>query len=224
MANYTIIGGDGKQYGPITEGDLRRWIAEGRLSAQSLAKAESDAEFRPLSTFPELADIFAPAAPQAGIAPVLSAGADGEERKAALNRVRVPAIGLIISAIVGIVFLIIELLFPALVLRILLQPLLTYVQQQNNDPQVQQLMQQMNHATVGPIGIGSGIFQLVIAILILIGATKMLKLRSYEFSFAAAIMAVIPCCANSCCGWFPLGLIFGIWAMAVLPKAKPHFS
>jgi GYF domain 2 len=47
MANYTIIGGDGKQYGPITEGEIRKWIAEGRLNAQSLAKSESDAEFRP---------------------------------------------------------------------------------------------------------------------------------------------------------------------------------
>jgi hypothetical protein len=56
MANYTIIGGDGKQYGPVTTEDLRKWIAEGRLGAQSQVKAESDAEFRPLSAFPEFAD------------------------------------------------------------------------------------------------------------------------------------------------------------------------
>lgn len=56
MANYTIIGGDGKQYGSISEDDLRKWIAEGRLNAQSQAKAEDDAEFRPLSAFPEFAD------------------------------------------------------------------------------------------------------------------------------------------------------------------------
>ena len=50
---YTIIGGDGKEYGPISGGDLRKWISEERLNAQSLAKAESDAEFRPLAAFPE---------------------------------------------------------------------------------------------------------------------------------------------------------------------------
>lgn len=55
---YIIIGGDGKEYGPVSSGDLRKWISEGRLNAQSLAKAESDAEFRPLSVFPELADAF----------------------------------------------------------------------------------------------------------------------------------------------------------------------
>ena len=30
---YLIIGGDGKEYGPISGADLRKWIAEGRLSA-----------------------------------------------------------------------------------------------------------------------------------------------------------------------------------------------
>ena len=56
---YTIIGGDGKEYGSVTADDLRKWIAEGRLNAQSLAKAEGDAEFRPLSAFPEFAGAFA---------------------------------------------------------------------------------------------------------------------------------------------------------------------
>jgi uncharacterized membrane protein len=56
MANYTIIGGDGKQYGPITTEDLYKWITEGRLNAQSQVKAESDAEFRALAAFPEFAD------------------------------------------------------------------------------------------------------------------------------------------------------------------------
>ena len=52
---YKIIGGDGNEYGPVTEADLCKWIAEGRLNAQSLAKAEGEAGFRPLSSFPEFA-------------------------------------------------------------------------------------------------------------------------------------------------------------------------
>jgi uncharacterized membrane protein len=59
MATYTIIGGDQKQYGSVTADDLRRWITDGRLNAQSLAKEENDTEFRPLSAFPEFADVFA---------------------------------------------------------------------------------------------------------------------------------------------------------------------
>jgi len=56
---YFIIGGDGKEYGPISDADIRLWISEGRLNAQSQAKAESDAAFRPLSAFPEFANAFA---------------------------------------------------------------------------------------------------------------------------------------------------------------------
>jgi len=55
MANYIIIGGDGKEYGPVSETDVRQWIAEGRLNADSRVKAESDAEFRSLAQFPEFA-------------------------------------------------------------------------------------------------------------------------------------------------------------------------
>jgi hypothetical protein len=69
MANYLIIGGDGKEYGPVTDADVRKWIAEGRLSALSQAKSESDAEFRPLAQFPEFAEAFAPASAPATIAP-----------------------------------------------------------------------------------------------------------------------------------------------------------
>jgi hypothetical protein len=75
MANYLIIGGDGKEYGPVTEADVRQWIAEGRLSAESRAKAESDAEFRTLAQFPEFANAFGPTTPGI-IAPPSSTAVD----------------------------------------------------------------------------------------------------------------------------------------------------
>ena len=59
MATYTIIGGDQKPYSSVTADDIRRWIADGRLNAQSLAKEENDTEWRPLSAFPEFADVLA---------------------------------------------------------------------------------------------------------------------------------------------------------------------
>src|ERR1017187_5201898 len=75
MATYSIIGGDGKEYGSVLGEDLRKWIAEGRLNAQTLAKADSDAEFRPLSTFPEFANAFAPPSEAPGAPPVFSSAA-----------------------------------------------------------------------------------------------------------------------------------------------------
>lgn len=68
MANYNIIGGDGKEYGPVTEAEIRQWIAEGRLNAASQAKAESDSEWRSLGIFPEFAGAFSAASGPAPIA------------------------------------------------------------------------------------------------------------------------------------------------------------
>ena len=72
---YIIIGGDSKEYGPVSADDLRQWIAEGRLGPQSLAKAEGEAEFRPLSAFPEFAGAFAPEAPMPGAPPTFAPAA-----------------------------------------------------------------------------------------------------------------------------------------------------
>ena len=63
MANYFIIGGDTKEYGPITEADIRLWIAEGRLNAQSSARREADANWQPLGAFAELAGALSGAPP-----------------------------------------------------------------------------------------------------------------------------------------------------------------
>jgi len=53
---YKIIGGDQREYGPVSADELRRWIAEGRLNARSLAQAENTTEWKALSSFPEFAD------------------------------------------------------------------------------------------------------------------------------------------------------------------------
>ena len=50
MANYKVIGGDLKQYGPVSTEELRKWIAEGRLNAQSLVQEYGDIEWKQLST------------------------------------------------------------------------------------------------------------------------------------------------------------------------------
>ncbi len=59
MTNYFIIGGDGKEYGPITEADVRLWLAEGRLNPQTSTRSDVDPNWRPLGEFPEFAAAFA---------------------------------------------------------------------------------------------------------------------------------------------------------------------
>jgi len=53
---FKIIGGDGRQYGPITAEQLREWIAAGRANAQTQAQREGEPDWKPLSTFSEFAD------------------------------------------------------------------------------------------------------------------------------------------------------------------------
>lgn len=57
---FTIIGGDGKEYGPATAAQVRSWIAAGRANLQTKAKALGTDEWRALGDFPEFA---APAVP-----------------------------------------------------------------------------------------------------------------------------------------------------------------
>ena len=59
MSSYHIIGGDGKEYGPKPDSEVREWIAEGRLNAQSKIRGQNDANWRILADLPEFAgDLF----------------------------------------------------------------------------------------------------------------------------------------------------------------------
>jgi hypothetical protein len=220
MANYIIIGGDQKEYGPITADDVRKWIAEGRLNEHSRMKAESDAEFRPLSAFPEFANAFGAPAPMPGAPPLYNSPGTSAGREAALQSVKGPAIALIVTAILNILIavwgLAKMLFFPSNLTQ------LNAEMQQLNNPQMQAFMQKMMQMSSGPFGIVNELFCLAMSILILMGATKMQSLRSYEFAFTAAILAMIPCLTPCCL----LGLPFGIWALVVLskPGVKSHFS
>jgi len=96
MATYTIIGGDQKQYGLVTADSIRHWIAEGRLTSQSQAKAEGEAEWRPLATFPEFADALAARAALSGVLPPLPAASAGPARTSGM------AVSSLILGILGV--------------------------------------------------------------------------------------------------------------------------
>jgi TM2 domain-containing membrane protein YozV len=52
---YRIIGADSQQYGPASVEQLRRWLAENRINANTLAQLEGTQDWKPLGTFPEFA-------------------------------------------------------------------------------------------------------------------------------------------------------------------------
>jgi hypothetical protein len=76
---YTIVGGDQQQYGPVSVDEVRRWIAEGRASAQTQALAEGATEWKPLSAFPEFSEALRAQGGQpsatSGIAPLADSAA-----------------------------------------------------------------------------------------------------------------------------------------------------
>lgn len=55
---FKIIGGDMREYGPVTTEALRQWIAEGRANAQTKVRAEGAADWTPLGSLPEFASLF----------------------------------------------------------------------------------------------------------------------------------------------------------------------
>lgn len=65
---YKLIGGDQKEYGPVTADLLRQWFLEGRVDGNTLIRPENSPNWKPFSSYPEFAGLF-PIAPPPPIAP-----------------------------------------------------------------------------------------------------------------------------------------------------------
>ena len=61
--SYTIIGGDGDEYGPASIEDVARWIHTDRANERSLVRTEEAAQWQPLGQVPELARLLTGAIP-----------------------------------------------------------------------------------------------------------------------------------------------------------------
>jgi len=79
---YKIIGADQKEYGPITADQIRQWLAQGRVNAQTRAKPADGGEWQTLADIPEFADAFytePPPTPEAP-SPAMATGSAGRPR------------------------------------------------------------------------------------------------------------------------------------------------
>jgi TM2 domain-containing membrane protein YozV len=52
---YKIVGVDGRQYGPVSAEEIRRWLIENRVNRQTLVQMEGVPEWKPLGSLPEFA-------------------------------------------------------------------------------------------------------------------------------------------------------------------------
>lgn len=198
---YKIIGADGKEYGPIAAEQLKQWFAEGRVNAQTQVLAEGSTDWKPLGEFPELAATVT-AVPTA--APIYAAQSVSTDAGSQVNG---PAIGLIVTAVIG---------FIATVIGTLWNMMAAGAGMGMNQPGMNPEMERFVSMFSGTMGIVSGIIGLVVAGLILFGALKMKKLESYGWAMTSSILAMIPCISPCCL----LGLPIGIWALVVLAKPE----
>ena len=81
---YKIIGVDGKEYGPVSLQQLRQWVTEGRINAQTRTQPDGATEWCLLGALPELADLFGTAAGAPPTEPPVTPLANGDALAAEL--------------------------------------------------------------------------------------------------------------------------------------------
>jgi hypothetical protein len=191
---YKIIGADQKEYGPVSAEQLRQWLAEGRVNALTQVLPEGATEWKALRDLPEFA--AASPGPVPAVTMVPAPGPD------AATQVNGPAIGLIVTAVLGAIAQIISLILNLAGASILASS--------------QMPKEAWANMFSGTVGVVSNIIALLLSGLIFLGAMKMKKLENYGLAMAASIIAMIPCLSPCCL----IGLPIGIWALVVLAKPE----
>jgi len=214
---YKIIGADGREYGPISQEQLRQWIAEGRANALTRVLPPGATEWKTLSELPEFSAIFvgpAPApgtpgaAPPGGPPPFPTAPLPGAApgRPDALTQVSGPATGLMVVAILNFLTSALSLVMHLVGASFM------------NAPGMEEAWARMFTGTIGLI---SNIVNIGIGVLILLGGLKMRKLESFGLAVTSCILSILPCTSPCCL----VGIPIGIWALVVLfrPEVKSAF-
>ena len=215
---YKIRGADNNEYGPITADQVHQWIRENRLNRASLAEDVGSPGWRALAEFPE----FAAALAGAGSAPPAAAYVAApvvEDPATIIERLKVPAILLVILGVLGLLFTVVGPFLKAPMMDTMLQ-----VFEKLNVPLNAAQRSQMEAAKTAGLGLSdyfSLALGLVVNTVILVGGLKMMKLQSWGLALASAILVMLPC--GSCCCL--IGLPIGIWAVIQLnkPEVKSAF-
>ncbi len=64
MNQYKIIGGDKKEYGPVSVAEVGEWIQQGRANGDTRVQAKGDSEWIPIRDVPELEPYLGTGSPQ----------------------------------------------------------------------------------------------------------------------------------------------------------------
>jgi len=95
---YRVIGVDGQSYGPVTADQLRGWINEHRVNAQSLVVREGTNDWKPLSSCAEfVVDVKGP--PVVPGVPPLMAPLPPSESTRASNKIPAGVCGILLGGL-----------------------------------------------------------------------------------------------------------------------------
>jgi hypothetical protein len=204
---YKILGGDGKQYGPIPAETLREWIQQGRANAETQVLAEGATSWQALGTVAEFADALGLAAPM-GFAG--AAVADTSAYDAAVRLANPAGWALMILGILSILMCIAFIVFYA-VKGVPANPFEGMFGQSH---QTEAMRAGQKIGTFGALIVG-----LAEAGFFIFAGLKLRRLESWGLVLTAAILAIIPCCGTQA----PLCLLsipVGIWVIVVLCQSK----
>ena len=219
---YKIIGGNQAEYGPVSTEQLRQWIAEGRVNADTLAQAAGETGWKPISSYPDFAASFPPKAsvppPLSAPPPALASSIPDGSRARALEDVSSPAIGLMVAGTLGIAYALFGLLMNLAGFTANSLDQLRSMNLPGQNPEMLRLLQN----TGGAIGIGFSCLHLAASVLVIFGGLKMKKLESHGLCILASAVALIPCFCPCCMVSIPIG----IWALVTLnkPEVRSHFT
>jgi TM2 domain-containing membrane protein YozV len=91
---YKIIGADGQQYGPVGADQIRRWLTENRVRADTLVQPEGATDWIPLNSVPEFAPDLRAAPP-----PVATSAVPGSMASRASNKLPAGICGIVLGSL-----------------------------------------------------------------------------------------------------------------------------
>jgi hypothetical protein len=203
----------GQQRGPVNETEFQNLIRAGTVKADTLVWREGMVNWQPYRDVAPAAGGSAPpppnAPPQTFASPAAGYSSD-QARQVALDKVNGPAIGLIVTAIFGFLATFAAMLYS-------LGGINFMPPDAAMDPNMQRIVRMLS----GSLGLINVLIMAALSVLILVGALRMKKLRSYGLAVTGAIVALVPCISPCCV----IGLPIGIWALVVLnkPEVKSQF-
>jgi hypothetical protein len=211
---YRILGGDGKQYGPVNADTLRQWIADGRANAQTQIFVEGSSAWVALGTLPE----FAVAGAGPAFPPDFTSMADaGAARERALRLANPAGVALIVTGILG-VLMSIGLLIWTIIFGVESNPFAERMLSGGEMSEAMRAGQKAGYFGALVVGIGWAAF-------IAFAGVKLRRLESWGLVLTGAILTLLPCCGTQ----FPLCLLsmpVGVWTLVVIFRAdvKSQFS